>query len=120
MEKEWLALTAADPTWKEGNAEQRLTDLRSGVASQYGVPAQDLAGIYHNGFIRMAQDALAFRKAQGTKMPSGKKAPARVVRGGKGKGAATPNSGAKAKADAALKKTGEVLDPVITWGEYLD
>lgn len=119
--KHWAALTNADPTWTKGDPARRLDTLRGSVAELYGFSPQEIGGIYDHRFIRMAEDAAAFRKAQkGGIKPKAKTAP-RLVKAGanKGKAATGPDAQRKAKAAAQLRKTGKVSDLEATWGDFV-
>lgn len=122
--KHWAMLLDADPTWKSLSQEQaakRLDDLRSGVMQSYGLPAEVVGGIYDNGFIRMAQDALAYRKAAAKPLEAKPKQPPRVVKtGSKRKTGNTQLSVRRQKANEQLRKTGRVSDLEGAWGEFLD
>lgn len=119
--KHWAALTNADPTWTKGDAAKRINTLRGTVAEMYGFSQQEIGAIYDHRFIRMAEDAAAFRKAQSTGIkPKAKTAP-RLVKAGanKGKAAVGQNAQRKAKASAHLRKTGQVTDLEATWGDFV-
>lgn len=119
--KHWAALTNADPTWTKGDASKRINTLRGTVAEMYGFSPQEIGAIYDHRFIRMAEDAAAFRKAQSTGIkPKAKTAP-RLVKAGanKGKAAVGQNAQRKAKAAAQLRKTGRASDLEATWGDFV-
>ena len=119
-QKDWAALTAVDSSWLKGDSEKRLETLRASSSEAYGIEPQLIGGITNPGFIRMAEDAKAYReaKAKGIK-PKAKTVP-RLVKGGAGSGKAkTGNSAKKAKANAHLQKTGEVADLEAVWGDFL-
>jgi exonuclease VII small subunit len=122
-QKHWAMLLDADPTWKslsEPQAVKRLDDLRSGVQQTYGLPAEVINGIYDNGFIRMAQDALAYRKASAKPLEAKAKQPARLVKtGSKRKAADSEASARKRAANKALKQTGKVTNLEDVWGDFI-
>ena len=120
MNKEWTLLLDADPTWGKGDAAKRLTNLRSGVCEAYNLPADYVSGVYHNGFIRMAQDALAFRQAQAKPLQAKPKEPPRLVRNGNKRKAAESTASARRKAAAKqVARTGKVTDLEGFYGEFL-
>tara|TARA_R100001086_G_scaffold211289_1_gene127193 strand:+ start:5745 stop:6761 length:1017 start_codon:yes stop_codon:yes gene_type:complete len=119
-QKDWQALLSADKTWGEGGPAKRLGDLRSHVAQTYGIDDQIVASITNPGFIRMAEDAKAYRAAKSkTIKPKAKTAP-RLVKGGTARKSASPKSARQKKAAQQLAKTGRVTDLEATWGEFLD
>lgn len=122
-QKDWQALVSADKTWGEGKPEaiqKRLNDLRSHAATAYGIDPQIIANITNPGFIRMAEDAKAYREAKSTKIkPKAKSAP-RLVKGGTARKSAPAKSARAKKAAQQLAKTGRVTDLEGTWGEFLD
>ena len=119
-QKDWQALLSADKTWGEGDPAKRLGDLRSHVAQTYGIDDQIVASITNPGFIRMAEDAKAYRAAKSkTIKPKAKTAP-RLVKGGTARKSANPKSARQKAAAKQLAKTGRVTDLEATWGEFLD
>lgn len=117
----WQKLVSLDKTWAEGDSAKRLETLRSTVADTYQIDRNVINQITEPGFIRMAEDAAAYRAAKGTKVEAKAKAPPKLVKGGKAsRSAANPMTARKAKASAALKKTGEVTDLEAVWGSHLD
>ncbi len=119
-EKHWQALVSADKTWAEGDPAKRLGELRSHVSSAYGIAPEVVANITEPGFIRMAEDAKAYRAAKSkTIKPKAKTAP-RLVKGGTARKSANPKSARVKKAAQQLAKTGRVTDLEGTWGEFLD
>jgi|GEM_PF-2404298 len=124
MNKHWTALTQSDATWAKLDqkaATKRLNDLREGIASTYGLSREEVGGIYHNSFIRMAQDALAYRKAQSKPIqPKEKSAPRLVKAGSKRKSTGTADSKRRQTANANLAKHGKVTDLEGVWGEFLE
>lgn len=122
--KHWAMLLDADPSWKNLSGDQavkRLNDLRGGVQQTYGLPAEVVNGIYDNGFIRMAQDALAYRKAASKPLEAKPKQPARLVKtGSKRKAADSQATNRKRAANKQLRQTGKVTDLEGVWGEFLD
>lgn len=119
-QKHWQALVSADKTWAEGNPAKRLGDLRSHVSSAYGIAPEVVANITEPGFIRMAEDAKAYRAAKSkTIKPKAKTAP-RLVKGGTARKSANPKDARSRKANDTLRKTGRVTDVEAVWGEFLD
>ena len=122
-QRDWQALVSADKTWSEGKPEaiqKRLSDLRAHASSAYGIDPQIIATITNPGFIRMAEDAKAYREAKSTQIkPKAKSAP-RLVKGGAGRKSANAQSSRAKKAAQQLAKTGRVTDLEGTWGEFLD
>lgn len=119
-EKEWSLLVNADPTWTKGNPEQRLNALRTGVSEAFGIPMEAVQGIYHHGFIRMAEAALKAAKSEGKGIQPKKKAAPRLVKAGSKRAAPqTQNTQRQAKARQQLKKTGQVSDLEAVWGQFL-
>lgn len=121
-QRDWQALVSADKTWSEGKPEaiqKRLEDIRAHSASAYGIDPQIIATITNPGFIRMAEDAKAYREAKSTRIkPKAKSAP-RLVKGGAGRKSANAQSARAKKAAQQLAKTGRVTDLEGTWGEFL-
>lgn len=121
-QRDWQALVSADKTWSEGKPEaiqKRLEDIRAHSASAYGIDPQIIATITNPGFIRMAEDAKAYREAKSTQIkPKAKSAP-RLVKGGAGRKSANAQSSRAKKAAQQLAKTGRVTDLEGTWGEFL-
>lgn len=121
-QRDWQALVSADKTWSEGKPEaiqKRLEDIRAHSASAYGIDPQIIATITNPGFIRMAEDAKAYREAKSTRIkPKAKSAP-RLVKGGAGRKSANAQSSRAKKAAQQLAKTGRVTDLEGTWGEFL-
>lgn len=120
MTVHWTKLVSADPSWGKGDAAKRLDTLRQDVAGQYGLSAEEVAGIYHNGFIRMAEDAVKYRQAQSKQLTPKAKQPPRLVRAAGKRKAADGMSARRAKANQQLKKTGQVSDLEGAWGEFLE
>lgn len=122
-QRDWQALVSADKTWSEGKPEaiqKRLEGIRAHSASAYGIDPQIIATITNPGFIRMAEDAKAYREAKSTQIkPKAKSAP-RLVKGGVGRKSANAQSSRAKKAAQQLAKTGRVTDLEGTWGEFLD
>ena len=120
MDQHWVALQNADATWKAGDPGKRLTALRTQAASLYGFSPDEIGGIYDHRFVLMAQDALAFRKAQKTTMQAKPKGAAKLVRAS-AQGKATTSSASKRTAQArqTLKKTGEARDLEGVWGKFI-
>jgi hypothetical protein len=119
-QKDWQALLSADKTWGEGDPAKRLGELRSHVAQSYGIDPQIVESITNPGFIRMAEDAKAYRAAKSkTIKPKSKTAP-RLVKGGTARKSANPKNARSKKAAQQLAKTGRVTDLEGTWGEFLD
>ncbi len=119
-QKDWQALVSADGTWAKGDPAARLNDLRGHVAKAYGIDPQIVESITNPGFIRMAEDAKAYRAAKSkTIKPKSKTAP-RLVKGGTARKSANPKSARSKKAAQQLAKTGTVTDLEGTWGEFLD
>lgn len=120
----WMALTQSDPSWSKLDqkaAVKRLNDLREGIASTYGLSREEVGGIYHNSFIRMAQDALAYRKANSKPIePKQKSAPRLVKAGSTRKSTRSADSKRRQTANANLAKHGKVTDLEGVWGEFLD
>lgn len=119
-QKDWQALVSADKTWTEGDPAKRLGELRSHVAKAYGIDPQIVESITNPGFIRMAEDAKAYRAAKSkTIKPKAKTAP-RLVKGGTARKTANAKTARQKAADAQLKKTGKVTDLEAVWGSFLD
>ena len=121
-DRHWVALQNADPSWKKGDAGKRLSDMRTQVGSLYGFSPQELQTIIDHRFVLMAQDALAFKKAQKTTIQPKPKGSAKVIRGtGNRTGADTGSKDAKRRqqARAEVKKTGRTSDLEAFWGEHL-
>lgn len=119
-QKAYQELVAADKTWAEGNSAQRLEDLRGYVSSTYGIPREEVDSVVSSGFVRMAEDAKAYRAAKSkTIKPKAKTAP-RLVKGGTARKTANAKTARQKAADAQLKKTGKVTDLEAVWGSFLD
>jgi len=117
----WQKLVSLDKSWAEGKPAERLETLRSSIAGTYGIERTVIDQITEPGFIRMAEDAAAYRAAKGKKVEAKAKTAPKLVKGGKaGRSTANPMAARKAKANAALKKTGEALDLEAVWGSHLD
>lgn len=120
MDQHWVALQNADASWKAGDPGKRLTALRTQAASLYGFSPDEIGGIYDHRFVLMAQDALAYRKAQKTTMTAKPKGTAKLVRASApGKATVSQASKRTAQARQALKKTGEVRDLEAVWGKFI-
>jgi hypothetical protein len=120
-ERDWAALVAADPTWKKGDAAKRLTDLRQGVSSAFGIEPDVVATITHPGFIRMAEAALKAANAKRIE-PKAKESP-KVTKGktGSADGAERTVKARRVKAARQqLQKTGRVTDLEGVWGQFVD
>lgn len=119
-QKDWQALVSADGTWAKGDPAARLNDLRGHVATAYGIDPQIVESITNPGFIRMAEDAKAYRAAKSKTIKPKAKTPPRLVKGGTARKSANPKSARSKKAAQQLAKTGRVTDLEGTWGEFLD
>ncbi|WP_287994341.1 hypothetical protein [Acidiphilium sp.] len=120
-DRHWVALQNADPTWKKGDAAQRMASLRSDVGSAYGFSAEELGTIVDHRFVLMAQHALAFQKAQKATIAPKAKTPPKVIRGAGNRGgkADTKEAQRRAKAREDVRKTGRTSDLEAFWGEHL-
>lgn len=118
-QRDWQALVSADQTWTQGDAVKRLNSLREHAAKTYGIDPKIVAEITNPGFIRMAEDAKAYREATKGKIKPKAKAAPRLVKGGTARKSASAKSARQKAADAQLRKTGKVSDLEGVWGEFL-
>lgn len=120
MDRHWIALQSADPTWGKGDAGKRLNSLRTEVAAHYGFKPEEVGAIFDHRFILLAQDALKARKAEKTVLaPKAKAAPKLVRTGPTGKATRNPEGQRQAKARDVLRKTGQTSDLEGTWGKFV-
>ena len=121
-QKDWASLTSLDPTWLEGSPEARLNELRGHIVNQYNIPAEVVGTITDPGFIRMAEDAKAYRTATSKKLTAKSKTAPKLIKGKvAGKSTQNPKSKARKTADDHLRKTGKAgSDLESQWGQFLD
>ncbi len=114
----WGTPEAATAKWNE---------LTSFAGKSYGIEPQLIGSIVHPGFWEALMDAHAFRTAtaKGLPKPSGaEKSSPRLVRTSAKAPAGKPGANGvatnrKQAAEAHLKKTGKVSDPLAIFGDYL-
>ena len=122
VQKDWATLVSLDPTWNQGDNSKRLNDLRTHIVSTYNIPAEIVGTITDPGFIRMAEDAAAYKQATSTKLKAKPKSAPKLIKGKvAGKSAVDPTKTARKKADEFLRKTGKAGDDLESqWGQFLD